>query len=207
MTEPTTEQKQPVVMDFSRDFKKPSSEVMDFSDQFKHPHPVSDKTTKSAVDSINTVSGILTAGLVAANWIYPLYHIGKLPETLPLSYSLSGAINWSGNKYLLLSLPIGATIAYLRDYFFPRSTAQALFPLRVPQANPVKISRLANTLNRALGIITQVSVLAGAVLLVKGLEAAPKTRQSWILSGVITGVLAIVFSYAGVHHSLNDNKP
>ncbi len=151
------------------------------------------------------VSDALTGGLLAVNWIYPLYHLRNLSETLPMQYSITGAINWSASKHLIFLLPISATIAYVSYLYKKVKPEKQLFPLKTPKNKPEKVSMLATALKKALGVFSQAAVLAGSVLLVKGPLMSQATRGKWIQSGLVTSGLTLLLLYSGVHYLLNKN--
>ena len=151
------------------------------------------------------VSDALTGGLLAVNWIYPLYHLRNLSETIPMQYSITGAINWSASKHLIFLLPISATIAYVSYLYRKAKPEQLLFPLKAPQGKPEKVSVLATTLKKALGVFTQAAVLAGSVLLVKGPLVSQATRGKWIQAGLVSSGFTLVLLYSGIHYLLNKN--
>jgi len=151
------------------------------------------------------VSDVITGGLLAVNWIYPLCHLKNLSANIPMQYSLTGAINWSGSKYLMFVLPISATISYFCYLYKKMTPEQQLFPLKVPQNKPEKVSMLAKALTKALGIFTQATILAGSALLVKGPLASQVTRGKWIKAGFVSSGLAILFLYSGINFLLNKN--
>ena len=169
------------------------------TDQSRQPNQ------KFPVKPFFKVSDVLAGGLLAANWIYPLYHLGNLSETIPMQFSLTGAINWSASKYLILVLPVSATIAYFSYLYRKVEPKEALFPLKVPENKPEKASVLATTLKKVISIFSQASVLAGSVLLVKGPLVSQATRGKWIQTGMVSSALTIVFLYSGIHYLLNKN--
>jgi len=159
--------------------------------------------SKFPFKSFFKASDFLVGGLLAANWIYPAYHLKRLAENIPMQYSLTGAINWSGSKYLIFLLPVAATFSVLSNYFWPKNDERTLYPLKVPANKPEKVNTLATYLKKMLGVITQASVLAGAVLLVKGPTASQGTRAKWINTGLVVGLVAILGTYLETHYLLH----
>ena len=149
------------------------------------------------------VSDFIAGGLLVTNWIYPLYNFNKLPETLPMQYSLTGAINWSGNKRLIFLLPIGAIISYISYHFWRKSDEKILFPLKAPQNKPQKVKTLATTLSKVLEIFGQACLLAGSVLLIKGPTLAQGDRAKCIQGGLALGIISLLSAYLGINHLLH----
>jgi len=149
------------------------------------------------------LSSVISTGLLAANWIYPLNNFKQLAENIPMQYSFSGAINWIGNKYLIFLLPLGATITYLKYLFRKISPERELFPLSTNQNNPRKIEYVALTLRSLLGVITQAAVLAGSYLLVRGPKVSQATRATWIRTGLAVGGVLIALTYLEASYLLN----
>lgn len=158
------------------------------------------------VQSLRTVPGGLTAGLLAFNWIYPLSQLRKLPETIPLQYDFDGAASWSGSKYLLLMLPVVATFNYLKPYLFPKSPEATLYPLPVSKAKPEAVSKVANIFTKANGIIKQFVALAGTLLAIKGIDLSQKTRSKWVVGGVAAIVFVIAVSYAEAYYFITKDS-
>jgi len=149
------------------------------------------------------ISDIITGGVLAANWIYPLFYIKKIAERIPLNYSLKGAVNWSGNKYLIFLVPVGATITYLHYLYQMLHPDRALFPIRAPEnANPGKISALAKTLTKVVSFYTQVFFLAASALLVKGPGLEKSLRASLIKKGILANIILTVVTYGGARYLL-----
>lgn len=151
----------------------------------------------------HSVSDYLLAGLLAVNWAYPFYHISKLPSTIPMQYSWKGAVNWSGSKYLMFLLPIGASLAYYQRVYRPLEAKKVLFPLKVPEgADTKKVSTVVNVFRKIRGAVAQTAILAASVLLVKGINESASTRATWIRGGILGWVLATLFAYSGAQIAL-----
>jgi len=149
------------------------------------------------------LSNVISTGLLAASWIYPLHFWKQIAETVPMQYSLTGAINWVGSKKLIFLLPLGATIAYLRPLVQKISPERELFPLSSSQNNPRKMEYVAKTLRSLLGVITQAAVLAGSILFVKGPTVSQVTRASWIRTGLAVAGVLVALSYGEASYLLN----
>jgi len=150
------------------------------------------------------VSDIITGGILAVNWIYPLLHIKKIAQTIPISYSLQGAVNWSGKKYLIFLVPLGATVTYLHYLYQMLHPDRALFPIRAPEnVNPGKIATLAKTLTKIVSFYTQLFLLATSALLVKGPGLDKEIRAKWIKRGILANIILTVLTYGGIRYLLN----
>ena len=146
----------------------------------------------------------LTGGLLALNWALPLYSLRNLPEMIPMQYSLTGAINWSANKYLILVLPLSATINYLATYYRKKKPEKTLFPIEAPAGNPHKTEKLASILERAIGVLVQDALLAGSVLLIKGFTLDKASRATAVRIGLAVTAAAFATPYLAVRY-LRDN--
>jgi len=153
--------------------------------------------------AFHRVSDIVTTGLLAANWIYPVSHFKDLPNSIPISYSLKGAINRLGNKYLIILLPVGASILYFHYLYRIMHPDAALFPIKAPPINPGKISILAKTLTKLLSFISQGCILAGSYLLVKGIGLNQDQRASLVQTFILSGIVGTSISYMGIYYLLN----
>ena len=150
------------------------------------------------------VTDFLTGGLLALNWALPLYSLHNLPEKIPMQYSLTGAVSLYGSKYLMLMLPLSATINYFAAFYRTKEPQRMLYPVEAPVGNPHKTEKLGSILNRAVGVLTQTALLAGCVLLIKGFTLDKTSRAYSVRIGLIASFAAFATPYLVIRY-LRDN--
>jgi len=171
--------------------------------EISQPVTNSTKTNFWSSLSYHSVSDFLAAGLLAANWAYPLYHLASLPSTIPLHYNFKGAVNWSGSKYFMLLFPLAAILVYYKTVHRPVNEKHVLFPLKAPEGtDPEKVSTIAKILNKVRGAINQTALLAVSVILVKGITASASTRATWVRGKAVFWGLSMLFAFAGAQIAL-----
>lgn len=155
-------------------------------------------------EMFNRINSILTGGLVVANWLYPFYYLQTLPDNIPLAYWFNGNVILTGNKYLLLGLPIMGTFLLTKLKHRIKRVECQHYPFKVTERNYTAVYEWARSLFRFSGVITQAAIFLKNVIIANGRDWDRVTRAKWVRNGVIGVVLATVVGYGGFYYVLKN---
>ena len=96
---------------------------------------------------------ILSRLLVVGLWIYAIYAVTQLPETIPVHFNFKNEPDNWGSKYTLLVLPFIATLIVGLFSVIQRYPSSLNYPVKITEQNEAVQQRLAFTLLSALGCV------------------------------------------------------
>ncbi len=66
---------------------------------------------------------------------YTLYYFGKLPQTIPIHFNISGEADGFGSKYTLIIFPVIATFLHTLFFFIKKSPHIYNYPVKITEQN------------------------------------------------------------------------
>jgi hypothetical protein len=101
------------------------------------------------VRSLVILSWLLIAGL----WVYAIYAVTQLPNTIPVHFNFNNEPDNWGSKYTLLVLPFIATLIVGLFSVIKRYPSSLNYPVTITEQNAAVQQRLAFTLLSTLGCV------------------------------------------------------
>lgn len=101
------------------------------------------------IRSLVIVSWLLVAGL----WIYAIFTVMQLPDTIPIHFDLNNEPDNYGSKYTLLVLPFIATLILGLFSVIKRYPSSLNYPVKITEHNAAIQQRLAFSLLSTLGCV------------------------------------------------------
>lgn len=105
---------------------------------------------------------ILSWLLIACLWIYAIYTVVQLPDTIPVHFDLNNEPDNYGSKYTLLVLPFIATLIVGLFSVIKRHPASLNYPVAITEQNEANQERLAFSLLSTLGCV--IALLFGYII-------------------------------------------
>lgn len=84
--------------------------------------------------------------------IYPIYHWGVLPDTIPTNFDIQGNVDAWGNKNSIWILPILGLLMYLGLWIMNKYPHSFNYPQKVTTQNAHQLSSIATRMIRLLNV-------------------------------------------------------
>ncbi len=103
---------------------------MDFAFNKKDRPKIEVKTTWLSLtsDILGTIGVIFLI-------VYTFYYFGKLPETIPIHFNISGEADGFGSKYTLILFPVIATFVHTLLFFIKKLPHTYNYPVKITEQN------------------------------------------------------------------------
>ncbi len=160
------------------------------------------RLTLSKADKIIEILGWV---LLTTHWILTAVNYQNLPEVIPTHYNASGVADGFGDKWLILTLPLVATVLLVAMTIVNRFPHLFNYPATITKDNALSQYTHATRLIRLLKVVVTVIFNLLTYQTIRHANQQSQGLETWFLPFVL-GLVFIPLAYFAVKSSKTPNK-